>query len=139
VDEFVGAGLLRWANSGLTIDFAVIELGSNDANGSVALGTYQANMAAIIANVRALGIRDIYVNTVTPRSLTTTPEAIRVSYNSWLKAHPFGVLGCHDAAEAVQDPAAVTALRTDYALSGDTVHWSVDGHQRVGNAVLIPR
>ena len=44
-------------------DYAVIELGANDAGAAVSLATFQANMQTIIANVLGLGIKRIYLIT----------------------------------------------------------------------------
>jgi hypothetical protein len=60
-------------------DFAVISLGVNDIGSAVTLATFQTNMEAVIANLVALGVNEIYVTTVWPRNsgggLTTAPVA----------------------------------------------------------------
>ena len=51
---------------GCTPDYAVIELGINDALGGVTLATFQANIATIVANLNSLGIYRIFICTVPP-------------------------------------------------------------------------
>jgi hypothetical protein len=64
---------LVWTG-GCTPDYAVIDLGGNDANpaiGTVSLATFQANIAAIIAVLNALGIYRIFICTVPPLAPNT--------------------------------------------------------------------
>jgi hypothetical protein len=56
---------------GCTPDYAVLDLGVNDllAIGTAPLATFKANMALIVASLNALGIFNIYVNTVPPSTM----------------------------------------------------------------------
>jgi lysophospholipase L1-like esterase len=126
----------RWQRliaSGHTIDFAVVEIGSNDANNGATLAAFQGYVASIVANIKSLGINRIYFNTVAPRALTGTNETNRVAYNTWLASRPFGIRGVFDVDALLSDPATPANLRSGYA-GGDTVHWSPYAHFRASLA-----
>lgn len=135
-NEWVTLSQERWQRilaSGHTIDFAVVDLGSNDANNGATLAAFQGYVSSIVANVRSLGINRIYFNTIAPRALTGTNETNRVAFNTWLASRPFGIRGVFDVEALLADPAALASLRSGYAGS-DTVHWSQLAHQRASLA-----
>lgn len=114
-------------------NYAVVALGSNDAAASVSLATYQSNMATIVNTLRnTYGISRIYLATVMPRSLAAGPEAIRQSYNTWLRSLPLGATGVFDFDAIVRDPAAQDTLLATYRFT-DNVHLT-----RAGYAALAP-
>lgn len=130
----------RWqriVDAGLTLDGAIIHLGTNDASTSVAGATYQAAMHNTYAKLRGapLNVRDIYYSTIAPRTLTGTPETTRTNYNAWLLESDAYRAGVFDFCEAVENGMGNTALRPTYAF--DATHWNTRGHTKVGHAVLL--
>lgn len=124
----------QWVNSGLTIDFVIIDLGSNDASGGAGLATYQANLALIVGIAKTLGIPNVYLCTIAPRGLTGTPETNRLAYNAWLRTHPLDVQGVFDFDLALAASLGGSALASGYGCS-DGVHWTPVGHHVAANAV----
>lgn len=123
----------RIATSTYAPNFAVVALGSNDASASLALASYQANIETIVGILRnTYGIQRIYLATVMPRSLAAGPEAIRQSYNAWIRTAPLSVNGVFDFDAAVRDPAAQSTILAAYRFS-DNVHLT-----RAGYAALAP-
>jgi lysophospholipase L1-like esterase len=130
-----------WSRLNLTevgVDYAVIFLGSNDANGSVSLATYQANMSTIITNIRTLTGKSnipLFLATIPPRTFGATPEGLRTSYNTWLRGLPFGALQTFSFDKVLESKTDVTVLDAEYD-SGDTIHPNTNGHTRM--AGLLP-
>lgn len=128
-------------NGGLDIDGAIVAIGSNDANASVALATYQANMVTIIQLLRnGLGIRDIYVCNIAPRSFTagSAQELRRLDYNAWINAQlpGLGVVGIFDINDALQASYDSIALRPR-ANASDAIHWSPMGNMWAATAMNL--
>lgn len=121
----------RIDDADLNLDFAIIALGSNDANSSIDLATFQSRLTTIIARVKArFGVHDVYLCTVAPRNFAEGPEAVRVAYNQWLATLSYPLI---DIADEVADPANPIALRPD-SNAGDGTHWSSMGNWRAQKA-----
>lgn len=114
---------------------AIIALGSNDASNSVALATYQANMALIVGKVRALIApgAPIYLVNVIGRNFSGTPETMRVSYNDWLATCPLGVNGVIDAAGSMTTPGVTPTMMAH--LSMDGIHPNMTGNAHLAGLV----
>lgn len=129
----------RLENAGLTIDYAIVQLGVNDAFNSVTLAAYQANMRWIISRLRTtLGIRDIYLVNIAPRGATagSAIENSRVALNTWLNAGPTEARAVFDVDAAVASGIAANTIRAD-ADSGDGLHWSSVGQWRAAHAIRL--
>jgi lysophospholipase L1-like esterase len=118
---------------------AVIFLGSNDAaNGNRSLSTYQGYIAVIVARIRTyIGpTAPIFVMTVPPRNLNSTPEGLRVSYNEWLLTAPFGIAGVIDV-DSLMRQGDTAALLNDLRLpfTTDQTHPSYRGVARIAAEV----
>lgn len=121
----------RITNAGLTLDFAIIALGSNDASLSVALATYQSRLKAIADNARNVwGVRDVYFVTVTPRGLAGGAETARTAYNAWLATLSTKVF---DISTLLADPSNSSILLAAY--DDDGIHWNILGNYRASQAL----
>lgn len=125
----------RWTRVDLTTtvpDFAVIAFGSNDANASATLATFQASLRTVVANVRAkIGSeKPIYLATITPRNFDAPRETLRLAYNAWLRTGPLRAAGIIDFARTMEDPAAPGAVIVEY-FNGDVTHPSRAGYNRM--------
>ncbi|MEC5149131.1 GDSL-type esterase/lipase family protein [Cryobacterium sp. GrIS_2_6] len=114
-----------------------IQLGTNDVSQDVTLAVYSANMKAIVAKCKALGI-PVTIGTVPPQAagtagLTDAHRLLRDSYNLWLRlwAPGAGVI-LADTSTAVTDPATGDMLA---AYSSDGTHPTTEGHRLLGLAV----
>ena len=123
----------KWA--GLTIDNVVLMMGTNDNNSSVAVATIQANLLTIIANLRAMGVKRIFVGTLPPRNYSAGAlETGRSTLNTWLRALPANVLGCFDFDRATRNPTTPLNIDTDFN-SGDNTHMNSAGYGAMAKAV----
>lgn len=128
----------RWSRADLSsgqFAGAIIALGSNDASNSVALATYQANMALIVGKVRSLiaAGAPIYLVNVIGRNFSGTPETMRVAYNDWLATCPLGVQGVIDAAGSMTTPGFTPTMMAH--LSMDGVHPNMTGNAHLAGLV----
>lgn len=126
---------------GYNIDAAIICLGSNDAFSAVALATYQTNMLNMISIVRnTLGIRDIYVANIAPRSFASgsASELRRIDYNNWYATQisGLGLAGVLDFNSALEASIGSLAIRAGSAAA-DNIHWTPQGNWRVANACSL--
>lgn len=64
----------QWQWSRAAVDSAVIQIGTNDCNGGVAVGTFVTNVQAVVTKLLAIGARDVRWLTVTPRNGDTTAQ-----------------------------------------------------------------
>ena len=110
-------------------DLVPILAGVNDINGSVPLATFQANIIAIIAKVKAIGARPVLC-TITPGA----PGAVglaRSVWNAWLRGYAASQrIILVDFYSALVDPATGNYLAA-YS-SGDNVHPREAGYAIMG-------
>lgn len=137
----------EWTRIGtdVTPDCAVIDLGTNDCQQGRALTTYQQYYGEIVALLRSrFGANlPIYGSTVPPRNFATDTtgnanEALRISYNTWLRSLPLGLAGILDFDKALRDPANERQLLALYA-GPDGLHITRQGQQQkaaIAGAVL---
>jgi len=125
-------------------DFAVVTLGTNDANTGMALADFKANLKTIVDNLRSLGVKRIYVGMVPPRTGLTaggTHDLLRKSYRDWIATLPMGIHGFADFDTVLRDPANQLQMRSDWTADG--VHPTPPGYQRmakeVGTLYVNPR
>lgn len=105
-----------------------VQIGTNDAGGSVTAATFAANVSAMAAKCKASG-RTMSIGTVLPRtsgSGTTATRRLEGAYNDWLRswAGPAGVT-------LIDTRAALTDTSTGYlsaSYSYDGVHVNTEGH-----------
>lgn len=136
---------------------AIVAIGINDAGGGVSLVTYQANMTSLVASLKAQGVRDIYACTLAPESTSTdswatlanqTPgrtggagqaahEALRQSYNTWLRTVPAIFTGVFDTGALVEQGGA-SAPTGKWIVNGSANYLTLDGlHPNpVGHALM---
>lgn len=112
-----------------------VQAGTNDATQGVPIATYIANMKAIVAKAKALGI-PITIGTVPPRGTPTATDPIRVllqTYNAWIRlwAPTAGIIVA-DTYNAVVDPTTGDLLT---AYNSDGTHLTNAGHAQMGKAV----
>lgn len=132
--QWVVAGMAnQLALIGPYVSSAIIQLGPNDIFTGRTLLQVQTDLTTLVTALQAYGIV-CYGVTVTPRPLTTSnswvdggatlnasAEAIRQSYNTWLKTLPIGLRGVYDVAAAVED-----AGRPGYWNAANPA-WTPDG------------
>lgn len=94
----------RWDFETTVPDAAIVALGINDVTVSEVLSTYQTNMIALAAYLLSIGIPRVYACTILPDALGPTLEALRQSYNAWLRAGPPCYTGIIDMAIVGEDP-----------------------------------
>lgn len=112
-----------------TPTMVTVMAGRNDISGSVSLATFQANIAAIIAKIRAINAMP-WLFTITPAS-GASAQTTRL-WNAWLRAYAAtNSIPLTDAYEATVDPATGGYL-TAYN-SGDNVHPSEAGYYAIGS------
>ena len=128
----------RWSRADLSsgqFAGAIIALGSNDASNSVALATYQANMALIVGKVRSLIApgAPIYLVNVIGRNFNGTAETMRVSYNDWLATCPLGARGVIDAAGSMTTPGVTPTMMAHLTMDG--IHPNMTGNAHLAGLV----
>lgn len=116
------------------IDAVITTLGQNDLAPGIALETMKTRHAAVVAALTARFSRvPIYFGTLTGSGKAAEVQAVRHSYNSWLKTLPLGARGAFDFAAAVDAPGE-DALAPSY--SADGLHPNAAGQGVMGQAVL---
>jgi acyl-CoA thioesterase-1 len=112
-----------------------IQAGVNDAAQGVPFATYMANIKAIVAKGKALGI-PITIGTVTPQAAGTATDPIRTLmgvYNAWIRLWaPSAGLIIADTYNAIVDLATGDTLT---ANNSDGTHPNNLGHALMGKAV----
>lgn len=130
-DGFANAALTEpaWSRiTGLNIDAAIVSLGTNDSGSGRTLAQYQASIFAIRQKLVSIGIKDVFFTTIAPHGQTTTNEALRKSYNTWLLSGQPDALDVFDFNKALESTVGANTLRTEYH-TGDGIHWDDEGHQ----------
>ncbi|GAA1585573.1 hypothetical protein GCM10009764_05810 [Nocardia ninae] len=107
------------------LDGAIVATGSNDfTSGGRTLAQYQADIAALMAQIRAtIGEKPIYLGATIPRS--STGNSTRIAANEWLASLPYGAAGFVDFDAAMRTQVDAAALPAD--LTCDTIHPSFKG------------
>lgn len=106
-----------------------IMAGRNDIGGSVSLATFQANIAALVAKVRAIRATPV-ICTITPT--TSTAGDTTRAWNAWLRSYcAANGIRLSDAYSAVVDPATGSYLAA--YNSGDDIHPNEAGYAQIGN------
>ncbi|MBF5002410.1 SGNH/GDSL hydrolase family protein [Nocardia sp. BSTN01] len=138
---FAGSSAAAWSrldHSAAFYDGAIIALGSNDINANRTLAQLQADILSTITNVRTIigSTAPIYIGNVIARSLGTTPEGVRLDFNSWLAERPTALLngGLIDF-DAATRGTTTTALWPAY--TADTIHPSWAGQARLAEALKL--
>ncbi|PPJ31857.1 hypothetical protein C5E45_32730 [Nocardia nova] len=138
---FASSSVAAWSrldHSNAHYDGAVIALGSNDINASRTLAQLQSDLLNTVANVRTIigPTAPIYVGNVMARTFGTTPEGVRLDFNSWLAERPTALLngGLIDF-DAATRGTTTTALWPAYTT--DTIHPSWAGQARLAEALKI--
>lgn len=130
-------------------DFACVFFGANEAVGSRTLSNYQGDIAAVVTALQALSVNRIYVCTTLPNSsLSVSAEAIRQSYNTWLRQGVVNTSAIIDFASIIEAPTTSKAslnVTTPVAAAQDppqsqpnlyylqltTAHPNPSGYQRM--------
>lgn len=114
-------------------DSTVYFLGQNDLQEGVPLATLQASFSEVLDVVRHKLSTDVFVATITPaNNKSVAVNMLRRSYNSWLKALPFGVKDCFDFSAAVSDDDATIRAVDNY----DGLHMKTSGHTKMAAKLL---
>jgi hypothetical protein len=154
-DFYAGAGW-RWARADLATtvpDACVIQFGYNDISNGVDLATFKSNMATLISYVRGtLGIKAVYVGTVTPPNNPSQPTnwssgvvlPIWASFNAWLRERPYGVVDCFNFDLALARPALdgggdLIFDQADPALIANVPHPTIAGYSQMAREARIGR
>jgi len=133
VATHIGPAVTAFTGAGVTVVF--IMLGTNDANvaNSVAQATYSANIASLIATIKAAGINRIilnyqpYINTDTTWNIVSS-NALLVQYQSALVA-----LAAADPSHVFMgDTTAYSFFQTFTGLLSDGVHPTTSGYASLG-------
>lgn len=110
--------------------------GTNDSRLSVSLATFQANIAALVAAVRAIGATPI-ICTVPPNSGATggaPRKALIAAYNAWLPTYCTAEgITLFDAYAVLNDPGNDTNIMAAYDLDG--THPNYAGQVALGAAL----
>lgn len=108
-------------------DRAFIALGNNDIHNGTDLTSLQANFRALLTLARDRVSSTVIACTVTPRAAWTgtAQDALRRSFNDWLRTCPDGVNGVAELAEAVEIRAG-DAPRAEYVVA-DGIHFNTMG------------
>ena len=113
-----------------------IQIGTNDTGNAVPLATYQTNMAAMVALIKAKGI-PVTIGTIPPRGPASATAPIRsaiAAYNTWLRLWaPSQGVELAEVHAALAD--TITGDYTAAYDSGDGVHPNDLGHQKIAMAV----
>lgn len=124
-------------------DFAVISLGTNDAAAGTAAATVQGYIAAMVAAMRARGINEVYLGTITPRNYATPAndanQTIQDALNAWMRNMPAGIAGVFDFEKAVQLQASPRLMDSAYVGTIGYPHPNRAGYQRMAAEVIRTR
>lgn len=152
----VGALPLHYAHSGSTLaiwdeadhqkwqkwqdyarpDALLLSLGSNDVYGSATLDETKAKTAEVLAIAARLATPNLYATTIPPRD-TSTAEATRRAYNTWLLTKPLGIRDVIDWNGTLSADDETT--RPEFY--GDGTHTNTAGAQAKADAItarLVP-
>lgn len=124
----------RWQN--LTRPDAVIHaMGNNDVFGGASLATLQARRAASVEQLRKLVSPVIYTATITPRTSSSgAEEAVRRSYNTWLKTSPDAARDLFDFVPAISSDDETISPGFD----ADGIHLNTAGYAAVAGTITRP-
>jgi lysophospholipase L1-like esterase len=108
-------------------DRAFIALGSNDIHNGTDFTSLQANFRALLSLVRDRVSSTVVGCTVTPRTAWTgtANDALRRSFNDWLRNGLDGITGVADLASAVEARSG-RAPRAEYVIT-DGIHFNTMG------------
>jgi lysophospholipase L1-like esterase len=155
------SGRLQWVAAGFAnqlaligpyVTHAIIELGRNDITNGRVLAELQADFATLANALKSFNVK-VWATTITPKptgsanswvdggnATNSTQDAVRASYNTWLKTLPLGIAGCFDVAATVEDsgrPGYWTPNAT--ALTTDGTHLSAAGMTLASAAIDISK
>jgi len=120
---------------GMTFNAMYVHLGTNDINGGADLATVQARLGVALGKLRATyGDVPVYLGIVPPRNFAAGPEAVRVSYNTWLRTLPFNATGTMDFDRAVRSASNLAVIDGDFD-GGDGTHMNTGGYDKFAQAV----
>ena len=124
----------RW--QGLTRPDAVVHnMGSNDVFNGANLATLQERRAASIEQLGNLVSPVIYTATITPRTSSSgAEEAVRRSYNTWLKGLPDAARDVFDFVPAISGDDE----RISPGFDADGIHLNTAGYAAVAGAITRP-
>jgi lysophospholipase L1-like esterase len=136
---YTSAQLLAFMPTLLTTyspDAVHIQIGTNDVGAAVPLATFQANIRALVALVKAAG-KPVTIGTVPPRGTagtTTAKRQLTAAYNLWLRLWAPGAgVELADTHAALVDTTSGDYLST--YDSGDNTHPNDAGHREMARAV----
>lgn len=126
----------KWGlGAGVVPDYAVVMAGINDI---IFLGftdvEIQNKLVAFWNRLRAFGIKRIYAITLPPAGATGAVETQRLNVNAWLRGKPAGLAGVFDGDRALKDATTAANLDATYN-SGDGLHYSVAGYQKLADTI----
>ncbi|MGV8875506.1 MAG: SGNH/GDSL hydrolase family protein [Rhodococcus sp. (in: high G+C Gram-positive bacteria)] len=126
----------KWGlGNGVVPDYAVVMAGINDI---IFLGftdvEIQNKLVAFWNRLRAFGIKRIYAITLPPAGATGAVETQRLNVNAWLRGKPAGLAGVFDGDRALKDATTAANLDATYN-SGDGLHYSVAGYQKLADTI----
>lgn len=133
----------RWkriVDAGMTIDAAIVHLGTNEtAWGGTLLG-WQQGMVRVYNRIAALWkVRDIYATTLAPRNLAAgAPETLRKQMNDYLRGGKSFFTDVFDFAVELESTQNGSGLRADYlGVNADATHWGDGGQHRASLAIRL--
>jgi lysophospholipase L1-like esterase len=117
-------------------DFALLSLGGNSALNGASLASIKSEVATVVSQVQALGIKTIYLATICPAGLASgdAKETVRTGYNDWIRTNPFLSAGVVDVDLILRNPVTVQNQPAGLVTS-DNVHPTHGGYQRWGMSV----
>lgn len=117
-------------------DFAVVSLGGNSVLAGGVLATIKTEVATVVAQVRALGIKRVYLATICPAGLAagSANEILRNNFNDWIRTNPFMCDGVIDVDLILRDPTNKLVQMPGF-VTADNVHPNHGGYQRWGMSV----
>lgn len=117
-------------------DFAVVSLGGNSVLAGTALTTIKPEVVTVVNQVRALGIKKIYLSTIVPVALASgsANEILRNGYNDWIRTNPLLADGVIDVDVILRDPANKLVQIPGFVAT-DNIHPNHAGYQRWGMSV----
>lgn len=122
-------------------DFVYINLAGNSIlNGATAAAT-EAEVATVVNQIRAQGMKRIYLTTIVPIGEATNATALetaRTAYNSWVRNNPLDVSGVIDVDLILRDPANNLQQLPGF-VDADKIHCTLPGYQRWGQNINIAR
>jgi lysophospholipase L1-like esterase len=121
-------------------DYAIIALGVNDATSKTVLATYEDNITKLIEKlVNEKGIPSIYLATICPSELVAENEALRVSYNKFLRSLPAGAQGVVELDKQLALQAEPSKVDPAWGTPKEgTPHLLRPAYQRMAGALILP-